>query len=34
VSFLLDLVDKLDLSTILIPAQSKDPRGKKGKIRG
>ena len=25
--FLLDLVDELDLSQILIPAQSKDPRG-------
>ena len=28
--FLLDLVDELDLSEILIPAQSKDPRGEKG----
>ena len=25
-----DLVDELDLSTVLIPAQSKDPRGEKG----
>jgi len=30
VYFLLDLVDELDLSSILIPAQSKDPRGEKG----
>jgi len=30
VYFLLDLVDELDLSDILIPAQAKDPRGKKG----
>jgi transposase len=30
VYFLLDLVDELDLSAILIPAQSKDPRGEKG----
>ncbi len=30
VYFLLDLVDELDLSVILIPAQSKDPRGEKG----
>jgi transposase len=30
VYFLLDLVDELDLSQVLIPAQSKDPRGKKG----
>ncbi|MGB1022228.1 MAG: IS1182 family transposase [Synechococcus sp.] len=30
VYFLLDLVDELDLSEILIPAQSKDPRGEKG----
>ncbi len=28
--FLLDLVDELDLSAILIPAQAKDPRGEKG----
>jgi transposase len=28
--FLLDLVDELDLSAILIPAHAKDPRGKKG----
>jgi transposase len=28
--FLLDLVDELDLSEILIPAQAKDPRGEKG----
>jgi transposase len=28
--FLLDLVDELDLSAIVIPAQSKDPRGEKG----
>ena len=28
--FLLDLVDELDLSQVLIPAQSKDPRGEKG----
>ncbi len=27
---LLDLVDELDLSEILIPAQAKDPRGEKG----
>jgi hypothetical protein len=27
VYFLLDLVDELDLSQVLIPAQSKDPRG-------
>ena len=27
---LLDLVDVLDLSAILIPAQSNDPRGEKG----
>jgi transposase len=30
VYFLLDLVDELNLSAILIPAQSKDPRGEKG----
>jgi len=30
VYFLLDLVDELDLSAILIPAMSKDPRGEKG----
>ncbi|QNI69716.1 IS1182 family transposase [Cyanobium sp. NS01] len=30
VYFLLDLVDELDLSAILIPAQAKDPRGGKG----
>jgi transposase len=30
VYFLLDLVDVLDLSAIVIPAQSKDPRGEKG----
>ena len=30
VYFLLDLVDELDLSAILIPAQEKDPRGEKG----
>ena len=30
VYFLLDLIDELDLSQILIPAQSKDPRGEKG----
>ena len=30
VYFLLDLVDELDLSEILIPAQAKDPRGEKG----
>jgi hypothetical protein len=29
VYFLLELVDELDLSQILIPAQSKDPRGEK-----
>jgi transposase len=29
-SFLLDLVDELDLSAIVIPSQSKDPRGEKG----
>jgi transposase len=28
--FLLVLVDELNLSQILIPAQSKDPRGEKG----
>lgn len=28
--FPLDLVDELDLSDILIPAQAKDPRGEKG----
>ena len=27
---LLDLIDELDLSEILIPAQTKDPRGEKG----
>jgi len=27
VNFLLDLVDELDLSEILIPAQAEDPRG-------
>jgi transposase len=31
VYFLLDLVDELDLSEILIPAQAKDPRGEKGR---
>ncbi len=30
VQFLLDLMDELDLSAIVIPAQSKDPRGEKG----
>jgi hypothetical protein len=30
VDFLLDLVDELDLSAIVIQAQSKDPRGEKG----
>jgi transposase len=30
VYFLLDLIDELDLSEILIPALSKDPRGEKG----
>ena len=30
VYFLLDLVEELDLSAILIPAQAKDPRGEKG----
>lgn len=30
VSFLIDLVDELDLSQILIPAQAKEPRGEKG----
>ena len=30
VYFLLYLVDELDLSEILIPAQAKDPRGEKG----
>ena len=30
VYFLLDLVNELDLSAILIPAQAKDPRGEKG----
>jgi hypothetical protein len=28
--FLLDLVDELDLSAILTPAQAKDPRGEIG----
>ena len=28
--FLLDLVDELDLSDILISTQAKDPRGEKG----
>ena len=27
---LLDLVDELDLSQVVIPAQSKDPRGERG----
>jgi hypothetical protein len=30
VYFLLDLVDELDLSAIVISAQAKDPRGEKG----
>jgi hypothetical protein len=30
VYFLLDLLDELDLSEVLIPAQAKDPRGEKG----
>jgi hypothetical protein len=30
VYFLLDLIDQLDLSAILILAQAKDPRGEKG----
>jgi transposase len=30
VYFLIDLVEELDLSEILIPAQAKDPRGEKG----
>jgi hypothetical protein len=30
VSSLLDLVEELDLSEFLIPAQIKDPRGEKG----
>jgi len=30
VYFLLDLVDELNLSAIVIPDQSKDPRGEKG----
>ncbi|WP_094585145.1 transposase [Synechococcus sp. BO 8801] len=30
VYFLLELVDELDLSQLLIPAQAKDPRGEKG----
>ncbi len=30
VYFLLDMVDELDLSAIVIPAQAKDPRGEKG----
>jgi len=30
VYFLLDLVEELDLSEILLPAQAKDPRGEKG----
>ena len=30
VYFFLDLVDELDLSEVLIPAQAKDPRGEKG----
>ncbi len=28
--FLLNLVDELDLLQVLIPAQTKDPRGEKG----
>ena len=34
VYFLLDLVDELDLSAILIPARAKDPRGEKGFDQG
>ena len=34
VYFLLDLVDELDLSAIVIPAQSKDPPGRRGLTRG
>jgi hypothetical protein len=30
VYFLLGLVDELDLSAILVPAQVKDPKGEKG----
>jgi hypothetical protein len=30
VCFLLDLVDELDLSQVLIPAHAKDPRGERG----
>jgi hypothetical protein len=30
VYFLPDLIDELDLSVILIPAEAKDPRGEKG----
>ena len=30
VYFLLDLMDELDLSAIVVPAQAKDPRGEKG----
>jgi len=30
VYFLLDVVNELDLAAILIPAQAKDPRGRKG----
>ena len=33
VVFLLDLVDELDLSAIVIPAQSKDPRGERPALR-
>ena len=33
VYFLLDLVDELDLSQIVIPAQSKDSRGRRGLTR-
>jgi len=31
---LMDLVDELNLSQILIPAQSKDPVGRRGSTRG
>ena len=34
VYFLLDLVDELDLSAIVIPAQAKDPRGEKRRNAG
>jgi hypothetical protein len=33
VFFLLDLIDELDLSAILIPAQAKDPRREQGRLK-